>query len=32
MEGAFRVFWEGKRGVEAGLTGGWFLEMRLKRD
>ena len=30
--GAFRVFWEGKRGVEAGLTGRWFLEMRLKRN
>ena len=30
--GAVRVFWEGKRGVEAGLTGRSFLEMRLKRD
>ena len=32
MEGAFRVFWEGKRGVKAGLMDGCLLEMRLKRD
>ena len=31
MEGVFRVFWEGKRGVEAGLMVGRFLGMRLKR-
>ena len=32
MEGDFRVSWEGKRGVKAGLVRMWFLEMRLKRD
>ena len=29
--GAFRVFWEGKWGVEAGLAVGCFLELRFKR-
>ena len=30
--GGVRVFWEGKRGEEARLMEGLFLEMRLKRD
>ena len=31
MVGAFRVFWEGKWCVEAGLVAGCFLELRFKR-
>ena len=29
---AFRVSWEGERGVEAGLVDRWFLGLRLKCD